>query len=68
MNFLDNMASSERKSFLSELMSFLEKANCTYSGRLLNEAIKKLKIEYDSRIGFSDEIDKRIEILKEQMF
>ena len=68
MKFLKNMTSSERKSFLSELMSFLEKANCTYSGRLLNEAIKKLKIEYDSRIGFSDEIDKRIEILKEQMF
>lgn len=68
MNFLDNMTSNERKSFLSELMSFLEKASCTYSSELLNEAIKKLKIEYDRIIGFSDEIDKRIEILKEKWF
>ena len=68
MNFLDNMASNERKSFLSELMSFLEKASCTYSSSLLDEAIKKLKIEYDRRIGFSDEINKRIEILKEKWF
>lgn len=68
MNFLDNMPSDERKSFLSELMSFLEKASCTYSSSLLNETIKKLKIEYDRRIGFSDEIDKRIEILKKEWF
>lgn len=68
LKFLDNMASDERKSFLSELMSFLEKANCTYSSELLNETIKKLKIEYDRRIGFSDEINKRIEILKEKWF
>lgn len=68
MNFLDNMASSERKSFLSELMTFLEKASCTYSSSLLNEATKKLKIEYDRRIGLSDEINKRIEILKEEWF
>lgn len=68
MKFLDNMATNERKSFLSELMSFLEKANCTYSSELLNEAIKKLKIEYNRIIGFSDEIDKRIEILKEKWF
>ena len=68
MNFLDNMTSNERKSFLPELMSFLEKASCTYSSELLNEAIKKLKIEYDRIIGFSDEIDKRIEILKEKWF
>lgn len=68
MNFLDNMPSDERKSFLSELMSFLEKASYTYSSSLLNETIKKLKIEYDRRIGFSDEIDKRIEILKKEWF
>ena len=68
LKFLDNMVSDERKSFLSELMSFLEKANCTYSSELLNETIKKLKIEYDRRIGFSDEINKRIEILKEKWF
>lgn len=68
MNFLDNMASSERKSFLSELMPFLEKASCTYSSRILNEAIKKLRIEYDRRIGLSDEINRRIEILKKEWF
>lgn len=68
MNFLDNMPSDERKSFLSELMSFLEKASCTYSSSLLNGVIKKLKIEYDRRIGLSDEIDKRIEILKKEWF
>lgn len=68
MNFLDNMASSERKSFLSELMSFLEKASCAYSSSLLNEVIKKLRIEYDRRIGLSDEINRRIEILKKEWF
>lgn len=68
MNFLDNMASSERKSFLSELMSFLEKASCTYSSSLLNEVIKKLRIEYDRRIGLSNEINRRIEILKKEWF
>ena len=68
MNFLDNMASSERKSFLSEIMSFLEKASCAYSSSLLNEVIKKLRIEYDRRIGLSDEINRRIEILKKEWF
>lgn len=68
MNFLDNMASSERKSFLSELMSFLEKASCACSSSLLNEVIKKLRIEYDRRIGLSDEINRRIEILKKEWF
>ena len=68
MKFLKNMASSERKSFLSELMPFLEKASCTYSSRILNEAIKKLRIEYDRRIGLSDEINRRIEILKKEWF
>ena len=68
MNFLDNMASSERKSFLSELMSFLEKASCAYSSSLLNEVIKKLRIEYDRRIGLSNEINRRIEILKKEWF
>lgn len=68
MNFLDNMASSERKSFLSELMPFFEKASCTYSSSLLDKAIKKLRIEYDRRIGLSDEINRRIEILKKEWF
>lgn len=68
MDFLDNMAFDERKGFLSELMSFLEKTNCTYSCKLLDEALEKLKTKYDKEIGFSDEIDKRIEILKEKWF
>lgn len=68
MKFLDNMATNERKSFLSELMSFLEKASCAYSSSLLNEVIKKLRIEYDRRIGLSDEINRRIEILKKEWF
>ena len=68
MKFLKNMVSDERKTFLSELMSFLEKTNCTYSCKLLDEALEKLKTKYDKEIGFSDEIDKRIEILKEKWF
>ena len=68
MDFLDNMAFDERKGFLSELMSFLEKTNCTYSCKLLDEALEKLKTKYDKEIDFSDEIDKRIEILKEKWF
>lgn len=53
---------------LNELIEFLEKATCTFSSKLLEKILKKLKSEYKKRFGISDEINRRIQILQNEYF
>lgn len=59
---------SLNEKILNELIEFLEKATCTFSSKLLEKTLKKLKPEYKKRFGISAEINRRIQILQNEYF
>ena len=59
---------SLNEKILNKLIEFLEKAACTFSSKLLEKTLKKLKSEYMKRFGISAEINRRIQILQNEYF